>query len=502
MFSKKSNAQGSLEYLIIIAAVLAISAVVVYFITGSLGVQKSKISIGQCKQAAADCKMNRLASNDPCVFCEDACIGLDGKDLMTGVTGCDSNGACGFCKQGEPEKIYEISHKKVVENCTNGVDDNGNGLIDCNDTSDCCSQSVCSGDPACSSCVDADGDGYGVNGGSDCTYPGVIDCNDSDASIHPDAAEVCNNGLDDDCDGYTDCDDSNCTGALSLVGSYDTDSAASGVFVNGDSTGYYAYVADGNDGLVIVNVSNKSSPQFVGSHRTSNAYGVFVVGDYAYVADGNDGLVIVNVSDKSNPVNVSSYDNYAGGVFVVGDYAYVAKGYGGLVVVNVSDKSNPQFVGSHRTSNADGVFVVGDYAYVADWDDGLVIVNVSDKSSPQFVGSYDTNGEAYGVFVVGDYAYVADGDDGLVIVNVSDKSNPVNVSSYDNYAESVFVVDNYSYTAAGGSGLRIFDVSDKSSPQFVGSHRTSNAHGVFVVGDYAYVADDDGLVILKPHCLS
>ncbi len=47
-------------------------------------------------------------------------------------------------------------------------------------------------------CTDADGDGYGV--GADCSGP---DCNDSNAQIHPGAAEKCN-GVDDDCDGQFD----------------------------------------------------------------------------------------------------------------------------------------------------------------------------------------------------------------------------------------------------------------------------------------------------------
>lgn len=45
------------------------------------------------------------------------------------------------------------------------------------------------GDPV----VDADGDGF----------PETEDCDDNDASVNPDAVEVCN-GLDDDCDGTTD----------------------------------------------------------------------------------------------------------------------------------------------------------------------------------------------------------------------------------------------------------------------------------------------------------
>ena len=156
-----------------------------------------------------------------------------------------------------------------------------------------------------------------------------------------------------------------------------------------------------------------------GSYDTSGyAQDVAVSGGDAYIADGNNGLVVVDVSDPTDPVRVGGYydSNYAQGVAVSGDYAYVADGTGGLVVVDVSDPPDPTWVGGYDASDyAYGVAVSGGYAYVADRDSGLVVVDVSDPANPTRAGGYDT-GSAQSVAVAGGYAYVADGSGGLVVL--------------------------------------------------------------------------------------
>lgn len=48
--------------------------------------------------------------------------------------------------------------------------------------------------------VDDDADGYTSD----------VDCNDMDATIHPDAVEDCGDGIDNDCDGAIDTADEEC----------------------------------------------------------------------------------------------------------------------------------------------------------------------------------------------------------------------------------------------------------------------------------------------------
>ncbi|MDO9027212.1 MAG: hypothetical protein Q7U87_04955, partial [bacterium] len=70
------------------------------------------------------------------------------------------------------------------------------------------------------------------------------------------------------------------------VGVYDTPGFAWAVAVSGN----YAYVADGDSGLRIINISNPASPTETSCYDTPGcAYAVAVSGNYAYVADGDSG---------------------------------------------------------------------------------------------------------------------------------------------------------------------------------------------------------------------
>jgi len=55
--------------------------------------------------------------------------------------------------------------------------------------------------------IDADGDGY-YTAENDCLPGG--DCDDNNPNVNPGSDEVCDNGIDDNCDSLADCDDGDC----------------------------------------------------------------------------------------------------------------------------------------------------------------------------------------------------------------------------------------------------------------------------------------------------
>ena len=336
-----------------------------------------------------------------------------------------------------------------------------------------------------------------------------------------------------------------------IVGEAPNEWFASGVFVEDG----YAYVADGyfqlqdEGGLLIYDVSEPSTPQQVGKYST-NVGGpneVVVIDDYAYVADGQNGLLILDVSNKEMPVRVSSFDtSYATDLVIRGDYAYVTDRTGGLVIIDHSFKQLPAQVGSYDTEGeAWGLDLVGDYAHITDFDYGLAIIDVSNPNLPQMVSDLDTDGLAMKVTVVDDMAYIADNTNGLIMADVSQVSAPalaghfdtagsvMDVELADGYVyvcdgDRLFILEatdvtypkavgfyeatgngggegvhiavrgDYAYLANGEAGLVILDLSDRSDPRQVGQADTDGlALDVFVAGDHAYVVDgENGLVII------
>lgn len=280
-----------------------------------------------------------------------------------------------------------------------------------------------------------------------------------------------------------------------LVGSYGTDEMIS-VEVS-ESHVYLISKGDLDDedyySFLIVDVTNPTAPTLAGSYNIGEKGNVAVAGNYAYVSSSS-GIIIIDITDPNAPVFAGSYEtgDPVSDITVSGNHAYLT-GYS-LSILDITDPVAPVLVGSYGIGDAQDVAVAEDHAYVINSMDGssigLIIVDITDPAAPIPTGIYSTTHNAYDIAASGNYTYVADYNNGLVIVNITDPTAPRLEGSIgtEGHAYDIAVAGNYTYIA--NSGLMILNTTDPSLPAVESSYYndSGDAAGIAVAGNYAYVA--------------
>ena len=115
--------------------------------------------------------------------------------------------------------------------------------------------------------------------------------------------------------------------------------------------GDYAILAAHSDGILIYDISSPVSPQFVSQVATNNAFSLAVDNNFVYVADGDKGLKIIDISQISTPRLVSSLETSgsAKDIRYKNDYVFMAVGAAGVDVAEVSDPELPVLLDSFET---------------------------------------------------------------------------------------------------------------------------------------------------------
>ncbi|MDY6904887.1 MAG: FG-GAP-like repeat-containing protein [Thermodesulfobacteriota bacterium] len=243
--------------------------------------------------------------------------------------------------------------------------------------------------------------------------------------------------------------------------------------------GNYLYIADGSDGLKIIdpdlpassdNTKYRVEPALTGSLAIAggDASGVYVSGNYAYVAAGSQGLRIVNISNPAAPAETGFLAGTdildANAVYVTGNYAYVADGTSGVKVVDISDKDSPALVGASTisTDDARALSYSGTYLYLADGNEGFYIIDINDPSTPATRGDgYSTEGIAYGITAKynseldGDLIWIADGRAGLKFYVYYSTIPAVSFGSFNSSgtAKDVDVISDFAFISDSAGGL-------------------------------------------------
>jgi len=347
--------------------------------------------------------------------------------------------------------------------------------------------------------------------------------------------------------------------APSLVHTYDTAGSVRGVATDNTSL----FVADFTEGLEIydLTVPGTLTPQGHYMDGASQAVQLRLQGIYAYLADGNQGMQVIDIHNKNLPTLYGSLGLkgwFTAGLDVSGGHAYLAANDFGFRIVDISNPASPTITGMGAIVPDIGyamrMSVWGTHAYVVNENRtgtvlGMEIVDVTNPGYANNQGIYYSPGVASGLasFTRNGhiYVYLADTNT-LRILNVDDADNPTLVksipapvnSSYANIsvnipllfgtptgylcdiltnAVSLYDLTNpenpsllgsvtlgagipqavqtsgtYTYVAAGSGGLRILDFSEVPYHEVSHLNLTGYAGNVSIWGTTAYVVTGTG----------
>ncbi|MBP6471403.1 MAG: DUF11 domain-containing protein [Chloroflexi bacterium] len=273
------------------------------------------------------------------------------------------------------------------------------------------------------------------------------------------------------------------------------------------------FVAAGNAGIFILNVTNPGSPTkptFVSNYNTADttdyALAVDVYGTYAVVAFDTGGIVALDVSVPTTPafVNAAPTGDSARDVGLVNGglgeiYAFVAAGTAGIESYEIAPLFGLETT-LPLTDYAEGIAVNATrvLAYVADTGGGLHIIDISNPALMVSLSNPATAGQALDVDYFGNYVFVADDTAGVRLFNAVNPANPVpftppNVDT-EGYAVALAAGNNRIYVADSWAGMSIIDFSVVNNPNIIGRFASlGEVNGVAVSQTSPYAFSADGL---------
>lgn len=288
-----------------------------------------------------------------------------------------------------------------------------------------------------------------------------------------------------------------------------TDGAAGDVAVKD----HYAFVADGNSGLTIIDWELPLDQVIgqAGLGESGEARGVQIYGNYAYVASGNGGLTIINIADPRQPqlVSAQSTPGFARNVYVhpaviansEGEsnvYAFVVGGSddnpSGLWVVDVTDPANPRQIGGYQTSeSAVDVSIDGRTAYILLEDHGLLTLDIGDPVSPQLKWAQGMEGDYSRIYRSGRKVFVAKKTEGLQLFQIENVEAPGLIFEFDTGAlvfQDTVVLDHFVYAVDAERGLWVIDIANPKNPSILKFVDTpGNPRSLELINDKLFLAD-------------
>jgi len=285
-----------------------------------------------------------------------------------------------------------------------------------------------------------------------------------------------------------------------IIGSYNT--TGNSWEVKADPLNQRVFIADYNAGIVIVDVSDPTSPELAGYVSGPVVTGVDYDGTYAYGAasngvmivdpDGGDGPELVTTVSFADALDVQYYENFV----------YATNTANRILPINVTDPHNPITYSVVATGYTGyGMDAQDGYLYVAS-NSGPFVYDLTDPTHPANTGADFGTTYAYEVDAVGDRLYITYWFlDRFSVYSLADPANPSYVALWNSEngvdASDVTMFNDRLYFGLNYRHIECLNVDSLGDIWRYGFVRTGGPDGLDSDENFVYSAENnDGLRII------
>lgn len=255
----------------------------------------------------------------------------------------------------------------------------------------------------------------------------------------------------------------------------------------------YAYLANGYQGISILDVHDAHHPVFI-KHFKTGAFcdQIAVFGQILAVRALPQTILFLDVSSPENPVIVKSMRGigfpHQG---VRGNKAVFVTSRAGFRIADITNPLAPKILGTYiHPPVASDIQIYGNYIFLADGSGGLEMYKIMKPGEVKKLSTLQTTGLANSLAVSFPYVFIANGLAGVDVVDVWDAENPVLKTTFnaEQHNWGVALQNNLLYIAAGTMGMTVYDVRDPLHPRFVSGLKRGLVLADEIKNDYMFHA--------------
>jgi hypothetical protein len=279
---------------------------------------------------------------------------------------------------------------------------------------------------------------------------------------------------------------------------------------NGFSTdvavsGSYAYLADGLDGVRVLDITDPTHPKQI-NHFPSTAFQVSVHGKILFV----NGHVIhqLDISHPLLPENkmTAAIDDEI--ILPMNEDQVILGGHGGWQSIDFHNTTNEPQISKSDVLTRAPEWAISDItrhenlAAVAQGWGGIQVLNIQQPSEPRFLSAYYPDASIKDLDWKDTWILATHGENhpGLELVNMTDPEHPIRSATTDLPHANQVVGMRGSFACVTGKGLQIFDYGDRNQLVEVGNANLSaqDTFGLDTKDQLAFVAAGmNGLFIYR-----